>query len=607
MAKSTTAKLLRTLWVLIFFILLCCLSGCGNSETETGTNVTTTGLTITSFNGSPTSMAAGKNSILTATVTDSKGAPVKGKAVMFTIQTNNSGATITTLNGGITDGIGNALAIYTAGSNNPSTDNEDTVQASITGATAALFLTRMSSTSAASGHQISLSASSTSTVAGASGIITATVRDGLGNPASGQTVIFSVLPNNSGATITTIGLGITDAAGQALANYTAGSNNSENSVQDLVQASVTDATGAIYITRTGSTTSSTTAVPDTLQNFNANPSTMNAGQMSTITVDAYNNNSCSVGQTDSQNLTFTIPVNNSGATLINSSGASVTSVTIPIQIPCASSLTSSITYKAGANLPTTTLEDVVLVTLGNGSTRSTIVTRSSSSSTIPSGYSLTLTSDKSSLVAGASSVITATVKNGAGDVVSGQNVNFSVLINHSTAPDLAIVNGTTDATGQAVAVYTAGSGSPSLSVYDTISASLVSGEAGATIITRLPAAGTGNRLYLHIGDDSDPDFEDWTSTYTLLYNGTDCIVFVKVLADDDKTPVAGVAVDFTIYKGDGDLVTVNGTTDNKGIATAVFTGPDSATAGAAIVRATISGTTNGVDAIGIVFWPATTP
>jgi len=90
---------------------------------------------------------------------------------------------------------------------------------------------------------MSLTAASTSLSAGQSTIVTATVTDGSGSPASGQALTFTLLENNSGATLTTLGLGVTDNSGQALAIYKPGANNPTTSVQDTIQASVTGSTG----------------------------------------------------------------------------------------------------------------------------------------------------------------------------------------------------------------------------------------------------------------------------------------------------------------------------------------------------------------------------
>ncbi len=221
MIKSINTKLSRTLLLLISFAMLLFLTACGGSLDDDTGGGTSTGNSI-SLSSTVISLAAGESSIITATVTDNLGAPVQGKTVSFTLLHNNSGATITALNGGQTDAKGQAIATYTAGANSPTTSVQDTIQASVTGSTAAATITRVSSGTASTGLRMTLTADSTSLAAGQSTIVKATVTDGSGSPASGQAVAFTLLTNNSGATLTILSLGVTDASGQAQAIYKAG-------------------------------------------------------------------------------------------------------------------------------------------------------------------------------------------------------------------------------------------------------------------------------------------------------------------------------------------------------------------------------------------------
>ncbi len=212
-------------------------------------NITVTGaggrqITLT---GSPASLAAGQNSILTATVTDSSGNVISGQTVVFSFISNLSGApALTVLNAGLTDGGGRAVAVYTAGSATPNSEVRDTVRAEIVGiCTTALILTV-----APSVGSLDLKADVTSLAAGQSAVVTATVTDNSNKPAGGQTVTFALLSNNSGASLNILKGGVTDASGRAVAVYTAGATNPATTVQDTIQASVTGSTGAIVMTRT---------------------------------------------------------------------------------------------------------------------------------------------------------------------------------------------------------------------------------------------------------------------------------------------------------------------------------------------------------------------
>jgi 5-hydroxyisourate hydrolase-like protein (transthyretin family) len=420
------------------------------------------------LSGSPTSLFAGQNSILTATVTDSSGNLMSGQAVTFAFGTPTTiGSTITTING-LTDSSGRAVAIYTAGATSPTATVQDTVQAGITGSAGVVIITRTASTALPPvGYLVALAADVTSLAAGQSAIVTATVTDGSGNPASGQTVTFALLSNNSGATFKTLNGGSTDASGRAVAVYTTGATAPTSSVQDTFQASVTGATGAIVMTRTASS-----AAPAT-------------------------------------------------------------------------------------------------------------------------GLRMTATATPTSLIAGAMSVIAAQVANADGTPASGITVTFAIVRNNSGAPGLTTLNsGLTDANGTAVATYTAGSNSPGLSVQDAVTAGVTGSTAGAVIITRLPATGTGNRVSLVLNPAT-----------TLVTTTSNCIVKATVLSDDGVTPVAGETVTFSIVTGLGTItppLIVN--TNNSGVANAVFTAPGGATGFEAVVRAQILGTTNGGDAVGIIRW-----
>jgi hypothetical protein len=220
-----------------------------------------------SLAGEPTSLAAGRNSILTATVTDSAGSPIHGQAVAFAFSINNSGATLTILNG-TTDVSGKAIALYTAGAANPTANVQDTVLASVTGSAAAIVITR---TVGAAGFQIAVSATPASLGVGATSIVIAQVTNADGTAAAGQAVSFAFIGGAapSGATLAPLNGGITDAGGKALAVYTAGSLSPGERIQDAIVATVPGAVSAVIITRlptsgVGNRISSLTAVPSTL-------------------------------------------------------------------------------------------------------------------------------------------------------------------------------------------------------------------------------------------------------------------------------------------------------------------------------------------------------
>ena len=251
MAKSTKRRFLFLLNLLICFALVCCIFACGSGGTRGGdgtSTATTYSLTLTAES---TTLNAGETTIITAKVTDNLGKAVSGQAVTFSIPANNSDATLTIVSG-TTDANGQATANYTAGTLFPVLTLQDTVQASGAGTTKALVITR---TGLPTGSNITIKADSTSLNAGENTIVTAKVTDSSNNPVSGQAVTFSITTNSSNATISTIGVGTTDANGEATALYKAGTNNASSIVQDIVQASILSAAKVIIITRTASSAS----------------------------------------------------------------------------------------------------------------------------------------------------------------------------------------------------------------------------------------------------------------------------------------------------------------------------------------------------------------
>jgi protocatechuate 3,4-dioxygenase beta subunit len=468
MIKSINTKLSRTLLLLISFAMLFFITACGGSKDESTTTNPSTGSSI-SISSTVTSLAAGESSIITATVTDGAGAPVQGKTVTFTLLHNNSGATSTTLNGGRTDAQGQAIATYTAGANSPTTTVQDIIQASVTGAAAAATITRISSSSAATGFRMTLTADSTSLAAGQSTVVTATVTDGSGSPAGGQAVTLTLLNNNSGATLTILSLGVTDNSGQAQAIYTAGANSPTTSVQDTIQASVTGAAGVIIITRL----SSSTALTGFRMTLTADSISLSAGNSTIIKATITNGSGTpSAGQT----VTFAFLHNNSGATLVPLNGG-VTDA----------SGQAIATYTAGAINSAASVQDMIQASV-TGTTGAVIITRVSSSTTL-TGLRMTLTAAAISLAAGESTIITATVNDGSGSPVQGQPVAFS-FVTHPSGASLTILSATTDAAGEATALYTAGGTTPNATVQDVVQAS-VTGTTKAVIITRTAGTGSG--------------------------------------------------------------------------------------------------------------------
>ncbi len=253
---------------LFLCILTLCVCSCGIS----GSVADPMGTGTVTLTADATEVQPGGSCTLTATVTNQTGegttVPVIGERVSFSLLTANGGtlaaASDRTGSGGV------ATAIYTAGNNMAS----DTVRVTTdVGATASITITK---TGGIVGARISsLAASSTTVAADQTTVVTATVTDGNSNPMQGETVTFTLPVNESGARfVSASGAGVssipvtTDAAGNAVAVYFAGSNNPLTAVYDTVRATLANgSSNSVVITRsagtarTGYSITITTAAP----------------------------------------------------------------------------------------------------------------------------------------------------------------------------------------------------------------------------------------------------------------------------------------------------------------------------------------------------------
>jgi hypothetical protein len=402
----------------------------------------------------PASLAAGQNSILTATVTNSAGTPLKGQPVTFAFASNSSGAALATVSG-TTDVSGRAVAVYTAGGANSTASLQDTVQAAVAGSADALVITRTAA-AGGGGITVSLASSVTSLAAGQIALLTATVTDGASAPVSGQAVTFAFSANNSGAQLVVLN-GTTDISGKAVAQYTAGANSPTVSVQDTVLASVAGSAAAVVITRTVGTTTGFQI------DVTATTTRLNAGDSSVITATVRNaDGTVAPGQP----VSFAFLAAPSGATLftINSGVTDVSGKAVAV-------------YTAGAFSPTLNLQDTVLAST-TGTAGVVIITRLAASGAGNRISSLTaIPSTLPSGVVGGTSIITATVVGGDGITpVPSIPVTFSVLVGVGT---FANPNAVTGNDGRAVGVFTGSGAAPNT---QSVVRAAIAGSDAVTII-----------------------------------------------------------------------------------------------------------------------------
>jgi hypothetical protein len=189
---------------------------------------------------STTSVTAGQVCIITATVTSGSTA-AGGVTATFALPVNNSGATLTTPSGtgttvtATTDSTGNAVAIYQPGTTDFDRTVSDSVQASVTGASTAVSITRTGSY--VSDIRIDVSNSVSPSWNGQS-VMTATVINNDGTPISGVTVTFSVAAGGTAGGSVSPSTATTDNNGDAVSVYKA-NNTAITSATDVVIVSVT--------------------------------------------------------------------------------------------------------------------------------------------------------------------------------------------------------------------------------------------------------------------------------------------------------------------------------------------------------------------------------
>ncbi|MDD2892371.1 MAG: Ig-like domain-containing protein [Halothiobacillaceae bacterium] len=177
---------------------------------------------------------------------------------------------------------------------------------------------------------------------------------------------------------------------------------------------------------------------------------LNGGDSTTLTATVTDSSGKAVA---GQSVTLDFGSNLSGATLSSTSSVSD------------SAGKASVRYTAGSNAGTDSI--IATVTDSNSKTASAsvgiIVASSSSGSTLR----VTLSAASTSLNGGASTALTAAVTDSAGAIVSGQSVTFDFGTNLSGAT-LSATSGTSDNTGKAGVLYTAGSKAGSDSIIATV-------------------------------------------------------------------------------------------------------------------------------------------
>ena len=411
---------------LLLLVLALFVYGCSGSAADpmgTGTIQFVTEYSEPYGTGTPgkaiviTTVQVDPNSSLSLTVWvsnfNSKGevVPVIGERVTFSLDSTENGARLAVLNDR-TGSNGEARVVYLAGNNL----FPDVVRATTSvGATASITITKTGSTTR--GSVVALTASANTVSYGGFSTITATVTDN-GKPVQGERVNFTLL-TNKGASLS-VQSGLTNGSGQVITAYRAGSNG-----QDVIQASLSNgATAQVMITVSGGPT----GLP--VVTLTASPSSVLPLGYSTITAKVTDNGLNIPGEA----ITFTLMTNNGASLSVQSGTTDANGQAIT-------------TYQAGNN----NSQDVIQASLGNGATAQVIITKTG----VGPGTSIELASNPAIVAPGGFSIITATVTDSGGNLVSGVRVYFTLTTPNGSIDRSELI---TDGNGVARIVYTAGNG-----------------------------------------------------------------------------------------------------------------------------------------------------
>jgi protocatechuate 3,4-dioxygenase beta subunit len=451
--------------------------------TRTGSATLPTSAVLTLTPGTLAPISAGKNTTITANVTDSAGVPLSGVTVTFTIPVKNSGTPTLSVASAVTDSSGSAFTIYSPGT---ASGGADVVQASLPNNSTKLVTITVTTAVAPPANVISALIPSilTPLTAGQTPAITATVNNA-GAAVSGVTVTFSIPVKSSGAPILSTLTAVTGVDGKATTYYIPGTASPTMSVDDIVQASLANGeTKLVTITRSGSATA-TNNVISALTAANVTSATpLRVGQNSIVTATVTDTAGDPVS---GETVKFSLPVKGSGLPTL-------------IPAPIAPAITTDVKtdtngvaiaiYTPGVGSPTASVEDAVQATLTNGTGLAVIITRSGNVS--PATNYVTLSESPAGGVgaANASGVITATVTNVSGNPVSGVTVTFSIAVWSSSGvypaanpaypvgPTLSNLTGITDGNGKAITIYTSGA---TAGMTDVIRAVITDGDAAIVV------------------------------------------------------------------------------------------------------------------------------
>ena len=552
----------------------CSNSGSGDAQAPATNPAATLSLALTTTNGVTAIVADGQSTVpIRMTVANGVGTPMSGVSVTFaTTDGTLSPSPVVRVAQGLSRTDLDAVSRANGNSLTVSTDTNGIAQVLLTASTTAGvaivtadvqgFRVHIDiSFAAGPAARVQLDTSTSTVSAGGPATLTATVTDANGNRVPGETVMFTLSTNTSGASFNSNGAsfsslsGVTDANGQATVQYTAGTTAGADTVR--VVATSTGVTGSTSITVTAPSGGAVSSAITSISVANGATGPVIANGVNTVAVRATVQGAS--GPLSSIPVTF--------STTAGSFAASATTATA----------TTNASGIATVNLIAPTSPGTATVTASaSGFSASTTITFVAGAAAV-----VQLVANPTTVNPNATSAITARVTDAQGNPVSGQTITF-------TAPSrgtLSALTGITDTNGQFAVTYTAGA-TPAT---DTIQVRTVNGITGTLSITVTPPAGATSIALLVSSPQLDSD-------------GTDTVTLTALVRNTSNNFVQGAAVSFAIRQGDsGGIQVVRAATDATGTATALLTtggDPANRTINVTATTGTLPPATNMVDVTG---------
>lgn len=494
--------------------------------------------TAVSLVAKPDTVKPGTKSVLTATVTDANGNPIKDKTVVFGFAADNTLATLSATSGK-TDEIGMTTVEYTAGYSLQNPTEADVVQATVAGIpvdTATITVdpsTVVIKTVAVSAERTTLTADNNDDT---TLYIVVTGEDG--KPAPQMPVSLTAVTGSFNATSLT-----TDANGQASTTFTAGSDAREFEISAVSRGIA----GVVKMTQVAGPPASVILI--------SSPSSVVPNGTSTLTARVLDANGNPVVK---HNVAFTVQTDNTSASLDSSSGETDAKGETTVK------------YTAGGSLSATSEVDTIRATSSNGITGNANITVSTSAMQV-SKVAVAAAAPQVTAGGGAAGTtsVWATVYGADDKPASGVEVRFTTTKGSITATPVV-----TDLTGTATATLVSGTSMGSAEVVAT--AAGVAGKTTVTYLAGVPVAPT----VIIAPNPVTPD--------------TKASVTARVV-DANNNPVSGSTVSFAITTNNtvAYLASTSAVTNADGIATVEYSAGSALTANSEIDTVTAT-TSNGL-------------